>query len=156
MKQFLILLIVASLFGAIAYFGPRLVDQQSAAVEAEVEVPDECDFAPGSCQIMVQGHQVTIAVADRITPLKPAEVTVTASDLIPVRVDFEMIGMDMGDNHFSFTRSGENSWKAEVILPVCSMGRNDWLAHFDFRQAESADHSIRINYPFELTRTAPD
>jgi len=47
-------------------------------------------------------------------------------------VDLKMKAMDMGKNHFAFIKSGAHSWTAEVVIPVCTTGRRDWLFEFDF------------------------
>lgn len=148
MKQFLSLILISGIFGAIAFFVPRLIDQQSAPILAEIAAPADCDLKPGTCPLTIQGRPVEILLTDTLTPLKPVELTLRGEGLSAVRVDFEMIGMDMGDNHFNFLSAGDGEWKATVVLPVCALGRNDWLALFDLQYKDQPDGVYRINYPF--------
>lgn len=150
MKQLAILAVVAGLFAAIAFLAPRFLQPQELEVMAEVTVPTHCDLRPGSCGLEAQGHSISIATAGELTPLKPVEITLTADSLVSARVDFEMIGMDMGDNHFNFLPKSEGEWVATVVLPVCSLGRNDWIAFFDLQFAGQGDAVLRVSYPFVI------
>jgi hypothetical protein len=55
--------------------------------------------------------------------------------------------MDMGVNVFTLMPKTARQWQAQAVLPVCSLGRNDWVvrlhvmyqgehhvADFDFEQ----------------------
>ena len=39
-----------------------------------------------------------------------------------------MVGMDMGINRYSLLKQQNGDFVGKVILPVCSVGRSDWLA----------------------------
>lgn len=40
---------------------------------------------------------------------------------------FSMRGMEMGFNRYRLLPDGAGGWQAEVMLPACVQGRNDWL-----------------------------
>ena len=45
----------------------------------------------------------------------------------PPVVEFAMAGMDMGSARFPLRQVGDGRWQADIMLPVCVTGRQDWL-----------------------------
>lgn len=58
--------------------------------------------------------------------MKPFKLLVEAGDVREVHASFAMQGMEMGLNRYRLIRQADNSWEAEVTLPVCIQGRSDW------------------------------
>ncbi|RDH81318.1 MAG: hypothetical protein DIZ80_14570 [endosymbiont of Galathealinum brachiosum] len=60
--------------------------------------------------------------------LSPFLVLVKINGLQPdfIELAFDMEGMDMGYNKHSLVKN-KTDWQAKVILPVCTLGRNDWI-----------------------------
>ena len=49
----------------------------------------------------------------------------------PPGVEFAMAGMDMGSARFPLRDQGHGRWQADIMLPVCVTGRQDWLLLLD-------------------------
>ncbi|MFW5936725.1 MAG: PAS domain-containing sensor histidine kinase, partial [Desulfosalsimonas sp.] len=64
-----------------------------------------------------------------------------------IRVDFEMVGMDMGINAYRLDRMADGEYREEVILPVCTTDRSDWLANLSIHSTSGA-YLLRL--PFIL------
>ena len=81
--------------------------------------------------------------------LKPFRVTVSVEGTVPdtVTADFNMPGMDMGRNRYQLERDGGGDWIANVILPVCASGRNDWRAVVSAVRSGSGARAI---FPFHI------
>jgi len=87
-----------------------------------------CDLLNGSCHIVNRDIEYEIAFDGVPSPLTPFGIRLTALDskISHVGIEFEMEEMDMGNNFYSLENKGK-FWDAQVLLPVCSLGRNDWL-----------------------------
>jgi hypothetical protein len=71
----------------------------------------------------------TVAVRFSETPraMRPFLLEVDAPDAASVKADFSMVGMDMVRNRYDLLRTPEGRWRAQVVLPVCVSGRQDWI-----------------------------
>jgi len=87
-----------------------------------------CDLLVEKCRIQNKGIEYEIAFDGVPSPLTPFNVRFTAFSSQPsnVKIEFEMEGMDMGSNFYSLENKVDY-WDANVLLPVCSLGRNDWI-----------------------------
>jgi len=79
-----------------------------------------------------------------LTPFD-VEVITQGFEAVEVGITFIMKGMDMGVNAFNLDQQSMDSWQARVILPVCSLGRNDWIAEIRFLYR---DKVFRLDLPF--------
>ena len=66
-----------------------------------------------------------------------------------VTVAFSMQGMDMGSNRYRLIADALGGWSAEIILPICTSGRTDWVADFEL---VVADRRLQIQVPFVLEK----
>lgn len=87
-----------------------------------------------ACTFAYSGSLYTLRFAPSPKPLEPFAVVVTGAHK-PVSVAFAMVGMQMGENRFSFRREASATWRAEAVLPVCVSGRSDWRAVLRFENA---------------------
>jgi len=71
-----------------------------------------------------QSLKVRLDQAPRV--MKPFKLLIEAGDAREVHASFAMQGMEMGLNRYRLIRQADNSWEAEVTLPVCIQGRSDW------------------------------
>lgn len=94
----------------------------------------QCTPVGGPCTVTdAQGRSLQLELAGDVRPLRPIDLTLRLPDAaVPhvgaASVDFIMVGMDMGLNRYTLTRRADGSLGAKVILPVCSIGRSDWVA----------------------------
>lgn len=124
---FLVLLV-----GAGYWLAPQYLDGLSSG--PRLQVPENCQLNVGDCEVRLPSDAlVQIYVEGEIRPLSEFRVFVKSEAVQPVSVSFEMVGMDMGINRYSFTKTPSGEWKTAVLLPVCTTDRSDWVAVFDFR-----------------------
>lgn len=105
-----------------------------------------CNLLNGSCHINSNDIQYEIGFDGTPSPLTPFGVRLNSlnTQLSNVEVRFEMQGMNMGNNLYTLKNSGE-SWSAKVLLPVCSLGRNDWILQVSFLYKEKV-HSTEFRF----------
>lgn len=93
-------------------------------------VHSDCDLLVSACVVEQQGIHYRVEFSQTPSALTPF--LVSLSVLQPanwqpraVSVSFSMPGMDMGFNTHQLEYVDE-IWQAQVVLPVCSLSRNDW------------------------------
>jgi hypothetical protein len=59
-------------------------------------------------------------------PMQAFRVEVELPGVRAVHARFSMRGMEMGLNRYRLLPDGPGRWHAEVMLPACIQGRNDW------------------------------
>ena len=92
--------------------------------------------APSGCVLSEGERRLELRMLGDVRPLRPFELRVrlpeaVRKDVTSVSVDFVMVGMDMGINRYSLPKRADGDFVAQVILPVCSVGRSDWVARID-------------------------
>jgi len=87
-----------------------------------------CDLLIEKCRVINKGVEYEITFDGVPSPLTLFNVRFTALSPQPsnIKIEFEMEGMDMGSNFYLLENQG-GYWDANVLLPVCSLGRNDWV-----------------------------
>lgn len=116
----------------------------------QVESRSTCDPAKQVCKIDYINNFYELQFNGEPSALTPFLVKVNLSAEQPksIELSFDMVGMDMGYNQYSLAKN-EVDWRVKVILPVCSLSRNDWelkvkmffeneikVTKFKFSQAE--------------------
>jgi hypothetical protein len=100
-------------------------------------VDASCDITQTGCNSSADGIRLRLELKDSPGALQafPAHVHIDGLQnpaQLDVRVIFSMQGMDMGDLRQKLVfnqQSGE--WSGQVILPICTSGRSDWLARVE-------------------------
>lgn len=120
----IILLSVAILLTTFG-IGQWLKQSNDKSINHAIVISD-CDPTKNSC--VIENFNYTLYVKNEVSALMPFIVNIEEAEKQPQTIDisFEMMGMDMGFNQYHLVKVGE-AWQAKVILPVCSLGRNDWL-----------------------------
>jgi len=85
------------------------------------------------CKAQADSRALTLKMSGDVRPLRPFELRLTLPDAVRAQateasVDFVMVGMDMGINRYSLLKQQNGDFVGKVILPVCSIGRSDWVA----------------------------
>jgi hypothetical protein len=90
---------------------------------------ENCNPAKKECIIHVNKEVINVYFEKEPTPLSPFRARVSSNKLEILRVflEIKMTGMDMGNNTYSFNKNNE-VWESNIVLPICSLGRNDWQA----------------------------
>ncbi len=121
----------AGLFLLAFTLGWLLQQQTGTEEETAITLNSNCDVSEAACQIDHAGLSYRIYFSGKPSPLKPFKVVLESQRVLselPL-ISFEMQGMDMGFNQYplrAVDRSDTHEYAARVILPVCSLGRNDW------------------------------
>ena len=89
-----------------------------------------CDPTKDICEFKYKEEIINIEFKGTPSGLVPFEVLVSSktAQADSVELSFDMQGMDMGYNVHKLNNSG-SGWNAKVILPVCSLARNDWIVN---------------------------
>jgi len=105
-----------------------------------------CDLLKGSCKVVGEDIEYEISFIDPPSPLTPFNIHFSALNGQPSKVEikFTMEGMDMGNNVYSLENKGKY-WGAKVLLPVCSLSRNDWLLRVNAIYGENV-HSTDFKF----------
>ena len=118
-------------------------------VESVTVYKSDCDPAVSACIVKSKPADYQLKFDGKPSALKPFAVILQSYGEQPesVEIEFSMDSMDMGFNIYQMKKQ-ETLWVSDVLLPVCSLGRNDWkllvkmtykgnrhLGEFSFRQA---------------------
>ena len=134
MNNKIVLVLVIVLFAG-AYFAGKWLqteDSEQQSVRQQMQYA-ECSPALQDCIAFIQGRKLVIRFLQPPSALKPFTVQLSIDELQAdsVRLEFFMKDMDMGVNRYSLEPVDEHSWSTRVILPVCSLGRHDWVSRFE-------------------------
>ena len=116
--------------------GPGAV---SAAVIELAAAPD-CDPAPGPCPAHGTAGVLYLELGPEVRPLVPFPVQVRVepgAGVRDVQLEFYMQGMEMGLNRYRLKAGDDGVWEGEVILPVCTRDRADWMVRVHVRRDEA-------------------
>ncbi|HER20323.1 MAG TPA: hypothetical protein ENO14_04660 [Chromatiales bacterium] len=163
MKQAKWLVATLLILGVLTYLWGRAPSKISTDVPitgamTQLEAPGDCHLKGEGCMITVDGLGVfRVAMPETVVPLEKFAFTVEPQDeaarsVGAVRVDFEMVGMDMGINAYRLERLADGQYRATVILPVCTTDRSDWLANLTIHSTEGA---YVMQLPFQMDRSRP-
>lgn len=120
--------IVIILIFTVSYLGGYwLKNKETQGISSDVYLSD-CDITKAPCVIVDTDLEYIITFEGQPSPLNPFSVKVVTEQVQPesVEVEFLMQGMDMGYNHYALKLEG-SAWQAKVILPMCSLGSNEWI-----------------------------
>ena len=119
--------ILIAIFGLIALLvSAELYNVFKATPETEISVAKCANLIHG-CRIVLLKKPVEVKFSALPSALKYFDLTVQADGVKQVYASFVMVGMEMGLNRYHLVATGNNSWYAKVILPVCVAGRRDWV-----------------------------
>ena len=114
---------------------------------SQLVLSQPCDLRQG-CQAADASMAVTVTLDEGARALQPFPIHIQLTGgrrVNAVTVAFSMQGMDMGANRYRLTADGAG----DITLPICTSGRTDWLADFDF---VAADKRVQLQMPFVLQK----
>ncbi len=130
MKNKIVAILVFSLFVVSFFAGQWLRERDSSKVPvfSRSMYYQSCNPSIKTCAAYLGRHKVSLKFLQAPSALKPFQVLLKTGDLRPesVQVEFFMPEMDMGVNLFTLSPQADGIWQAQALLPVCSLGRNDW------------------------------
>ena len=89
--------------------------------------------AQAGCSAQDGSRAIALKMSGDVRPLRPFELRLILPEAVRAQatqasVDFIMVGMDMGINRYTLLKQANGDFVGKVILPVCSIGRSDWMA----------------------------
>ena len=163
MKQAKWLVATLLILGVLTYLWGRAPGKISTDVPVtgaltQVAAPDDCQLKGEGCTVTIDGlGAFRVTMPETVVPLEKFTFAVSpqgevARSVGAVRVDFEMVGMDMGINAYRLERLADGEYRSTIILPVCTTDRSDWLANLTIH---STDGAYLLRLPFEVDRSRP-
>ncbi|MBN2872108.1 MAG: hypothetical protein JXJ30_04265 [Halothiobacillaceae bacterium] len=161
MKQAKWLVATMLILGALTYLWGRAPGKLSTDVPmtgalTQVEAPADCHLKGEGCTVAINGlGDFRVTLPDPVVPLEKTRLVVVpqgkaGESVGAVRVDFEMVGMDMGNNAYRLERLADGTYRADIILPGCTSDRTDWMANLSIHSTQGA-YLVRL--PFALDRS---
>lgn len=103
--------------------------------EKEVVVIEysKCNLSKGECNLFAGNEIIRVSVVGEIKALQKFEIRLSgqSDNVLGARVNFKMKTMDMGINQYTFVKHEDGVWLAEVVIPICTAGRRDWLVELE-------------------------
>lgn len=126
----LFLLVVLASYGV----GQWLSHTNSTSSTSVEEKSYDCDPTKETCKI---DNNISLEFKGEVSALTPFLVLINSDTdrAESVELIFEMQGMEMGYNHYILVHQN-NIWQVQAILPVCSLGRNDWELSVKMKYAD--------------------
>jgi hypothetical protein len=126
----------------LSYFAGSWLQHKPQTVQTNLTRSD-CDLVSSACEVEQQGIHYRVEFSQTPSALTPFQVRLSVSQPAgwqpqAVSVSFSMPGMDMGFNTHQLQRI-DDAWQAQVVLPVCTLSRNDWHLSVVL-QADGADY----------------
>lgn len=112
-------LIIALLLIFVALFGARILPSTESHTIA-------CTDPVAGCTFKHRGQTVQLRFSHSPTSLQPFTISLRAPGAHQVEGEFQMQGMEMGFNRYTFAPDKIGLFTARVTLPVCVSGRRDW------------------------------
>jgi hypothetical protein len=124
-----IALILVLLILLLSYLAGSWLQHKPQAVQTSL-IRSDCDLVSSACEVEQQGIHYRVEFSKTPSALTPFQVRLSVSQPAgwqpqAVSVSFSMPGMDMGFNTHQLQRV-DDAWQAQVVLPVCTLSRNDW------------------------------
>lgn len=141
-RHFSIILLLSVIL-IVNYFLRQDVDNSNTPIEYST-----CRLGGESCEIVIAGHRLELLIEGEVKALKPFIVRIFDKDnaIGQAKVRFLMKTMDMGINQYAFKKV-DDSWQVNVVIPICTTGRRDWVAEFDI---DFNGESIKLVFNVEI------
>ncbi len=114
-------------------------------------VESDCDILSQSCSVKHGTNTYKLSFRGIPSALHPFHVELSYNEQPPEAawVEFDMEGMDMGYNRYTLVlREDEKHLSAQVVLPVCSLSRNDWIVNVKMdEQGDVQQTRLRFKLP---------
>ena len=117
--------------------GYWLSSQQSqSTLPRKIMIAQDCDPTQTSCKAQFGEHSLSLVFLDKPSTLKPFRVRLESDTekIDNLLLDFKMPGMNMGVNRYRL-KYENGFWQNQLVLPVCTQSRNDWLVTLELEQA---------------------
>lgn len=125
MKKLAVPILVIVALAALAVLGAR---QKTSAQTAQIII---CPDPVAGCTFLHKGLPAHLQFSVQPEALRPFVLSLTSPGLRKASASFQMAGMNMGFNLYNLRPETGGRWAANIILPVCTASRADWIAELD-------------------------
>ncbi len=123
-------------------------EQATQLPQRELRVESDCEVHQRSCAAIGGGVRIELRLGKgelkALSPF-PVRLELEGVEAHAVSLEFNMPGMEMGQNRYRLLADGAGGWSGEAMLPICSTGRLDWLAVV---VVDSSKEQLSANFPF--------
>lgn len=138
MQVLLGLVLIATALGTWRY---RSTDDIVPEDWMPLNINADCDSAQTACVARGEGFAIELGLGPSVRPMQPFSIQLRVlqgqlSSAAKVELQFQMRGMDMGQNRYRLLADKQGIWSGNAVLPVCSRGRSDWFARIDIQDAD--------------------
>lgn len=130
-------MICVTLLFILAYGAGQWLSRQQSLTNLPVNAmtSEPCDLMKGACQATFDQHTLSLVFLDKPSALKPFRVRLESDSeqIENIVLDFKMPGMNMGINRYRLKKA-DRFWHNQLVLPVCTLSRNDWLITVELEQ----------------------
>ncbi len=133
------IIILSVLVLSASYFAGQWLRRDLPVEKKTFSYRTSCNPLKNACEFIQSKKNYRLEFTGKPSSLVPFSVIITSDKLSPQTIDisFEMQAMEMGLSDFQMryiTAEGQKPlWRAKVLLPVCSLGRNDWRLNVKIR-----------------------
>jgi len=150
MKNKIYIVLIAAIFIA-SYFSGKYLNNKSEREKQFSEITvikSACNPVKNICSVSVSDNYITYSLLDSPLALTKFRIEAKPDGFTPdnIRTSFFMRNMNMGKSDYSLVNNGRNIWTQKAILPVCSLGRSDWV---NLLEIEYKERVWRIEFYFE-------
>ena len=150
MKNRILLIAILVIFASSYFLGAWLKKDKPITYNVIQMKHMPCNPVETTCIAEFDQGKAELMFTNQPSALMPFGVKVRLeTDVVDrVVVDFTMPDMNMGINRFSLDKKEDNNWSKEIVLPVCSLGRNVWVVQLQLLQGSTqwvADFSFTQN-----------
>lgn len=117
------------------YLGVNISRLSNSNESAKIITLRKCDPVYQKCNVRIGKGEIIFSFEGEVSSLSQfrMNVLVNAIDISNISLEIRMKGMNMGSNVYSFDNNNDNFWNANIVFPVCSLNRNDWVARLIVR-----------------------
>lgn len=148
-------LFLAGAFIALTY--RTCAGEPSRGAPLSLQTEPNCQLGKRPCRATGVPGELVVSTSPQPRPLTAFAVRVrfvvaeaTRREVGTPSLEFEMEGMDMGQNRYHMVRAEAGSgWTAEVMLPLCSRRRLDWQLSV---WLPTSGRALVAQFPLQLAR----
>ena len=132
MKNGLILLIAIIFIFVMSWLiGDKLQSYQEMPFQDMIV--SSCQPVDAQCKAEFSDATLQFELSSPVVMMPFVAKVITHADVSDIYLHFRMKNMEMGVQRYRLVNDGNGLWQSEAVLPVCSLGRSDWIATLEVK-----------------------
>jgi di/tricarboxylate transporter len=131
---------IASKFLALCLLGLMLIAIYNSSSKYFQKPLEQAQIEHVNCVDLVQGCDVdgiSIKFDHQPKAMQPFHFQLQTADAKNIHATFTMVGMQMGMSRYRLLQQTSNIWGAEIILPICTQSRGDWVMEIEIKKVDA-------------------